>query len=169
MRYFINSILLASLAKFWSWAGIFFIGLIIGICLGGFWLLENPNTDIISFSLGTMKYGTFWGFAGIAAAKLSRILLFALICLLIPSNKYSITAGKIILLLLSVVLGIICTLFIKSAGHDCFGIFYLIVPVFCILWTLSIGTLKTNFREKGKMAVMPVLLAMVAGLYQAFL
>lgn len=169
MRYFINSILLASLAKIWTWAGIFLLGFITGIILYAFWILLNPGLGIVSFSVGTINNGTFWGIAGIAAAKISKILLIALICLLITSNKYGIAAGKIVILLLSVFLGFVSALFIKSAGNDYLGIAYLVVPVFSILWTLSIGNLKTDFMTKCKLAVMPVSLAGVVSLYRVFL
>lgn len=168
MNYFINSILLASLSKIRPWIGIFLIGFIIGISICGFSLLLNPNMGIIHFGMKAISYDTFWGTAGMVITELIKILFIAVICLLIPNNKYGIIAGKIMILLISVYLGIIGALFIKSASNDYSILIYLVVLVFAALWCLSIGTLKTNLMEKSKLAIMPVSLLLIVSIGHAF-
>ncbi|MEA4925499.1 MAG: hypothetical protein VB084_09335 [Syntrophomonadaceae bacterium] len=159
-----NSGLLTSLIKMWPWLLIFFIGFIIGISLGGIWLGVSPNLGITVFYMVSTNKAAF----GEIVFDLIKILLIALICLLIPINKYATIAGKIVILLLSACLGVICALSIKSASSAYFSIISLLVLELAFLWCLAIGTLKINFVEKSRLALMPVSLAAIVSLGRAF-
>lgn len=168
MNHFIKSIFLTSLAKIWPWMRISLIGIIFGIILCGFWIWVNPNMKFIYYDMVTINRSTYWGIIGIVAAKLIMISLITIICLFIPSNKYGIALGKILILLISVYLGIIFVLSIKSASDDYLSVIYLSVQEFSVLWCLSIGTLKTKFIEKTKLAIIPFLLLATVSICQAF-
>ncbi len=163
-----SSLLLGSLIKMWSWLLIFFTGFIIGISLCGIWLGVNPNRGITVFYMASTNNAALGEMVGILTVELIKILLIALICLLIPINKYAVTVGKIVIFLISAYLGVICALFIKSASNDYFSIISLLVLELAALWCLAIGTLKINFMEKSRLALLPVSLAAIVSLGRAF-
>lgn len=154
--------------KIWPWIRISLIGFIIGISLCGFWIWVNPSTVIFSVDMATINSSTYLETAGILATKIIKILLIVIICLFIPSNKFGIAIGKILILLISVYLGFRFVLFFKSSGEDYLTLVYLSVQVFSVLWCLSIGTLKTDFIKKTKLAIMPFLLLAAVSICQTF-
>lgn len=160
--------LVNSLVNAWPWMRISITGLIIGIFCCGFWIGINPSNKFIYLDTVTIKSNICYT-VGIAVSKVVIISAIIIICLFITSSIYGVVISKIVILLLSIYLGFIFGLFVKSASNDYLAIFSVIVQEFSILWCLSIGTLKTNFVEKLILAAIPFLVLAVTNIFQCFL
>ena len=149
------------------WVRIFLIGFIIGISIHLFYMWLNPAMEWTYLDALKIEGSPGWGIIGTIAAKLARIILLIIICLVIPSILYGIAAGKILILLASAYFGF--TFLPFENAYDYWAIINLGIQILSCLWCLSLGTLKIDFIEKAKLAIIPFSVLAALGVYQVFI
>ena len=143
-----------------NWLSAFLAGFLIGIISYAVWHYVN-SFIFNSHSITTAYQITHFDIASLIS-KFIIITAFILIALFLPTYRYGIVIGKLLVLVIGIYGGIVLGAFIGSSSHVYSGLIYLGVQLFSIIWLLAIGTSPINYIEKVQLTLIPFFFLIIA-------